>query len=205
MNLLTDFSYLFEITTGVVAFFSRKKFKIPFYNFFFYYIVLVVLVETLGQVLRGYQINAIQLYNFYTFFEFNLLGIIYWKLTYENQSHKSISFFLVMFNIIYFLSFVFVDLQNYTVIIGAVIVSSFMILYLKELLNSSKIIFYEGKVSFWITVGFLLYYLTSIPFQAVFYIIGLESRELFYIQHFIIILTHLCFIYGLLWSKKEVS
>jgi len=148
-----------------------------------------------------FQKNNLNIYNIYTFFEFNLVSIIYFNLNKEKVSRLIISYLIGVFNIIYFLSFYFLLLQKYTVTIGALTVSVFMVLYLKELLNSNKIIDYKRDLPFWITVGMLFYYLCTIPFLALVYI-GLEGHLLFYIINIITIITHLCFIYGLLWSKK---
>ena len=114
---------------------------------------------------------------------------------------------MFLFNCVYFLSFIFNQIEKYTVILGALIVCSFMFFYLKELLKSDKIINFQKSLPFWITIAFLLYYLTTIPFYTALYVIGIESRKggvtLFTVQQIIIILTHSLFIGGLIWSSKE--
>ena len=206
--LINDFSYYFEILTGIIALILCKKYLKPYYKFFLIYAIVTVLFESLGKLIRIYELpNGIQLFNIYTFFEYNLIAIIYYKLTKEVFSHKWIKYLMTLFNLIYLTSFVFITLQSYTVLLGAVIVSSFMILYLKELLNSDKIINFKRDLSFWITIAFLLYYLTTIPFYTVLYIIKIKTRAesdlLFLLQNIIIIVTHFCFINGLLWSTKQ--
>jgi len=142
------------------------------------------------------------IYNIYTFFEFNLVSLIYYTLNKEKPSRMVIQYLIGVFNCVYFFSFYFLVLQNYTVTIGAIMVSVFMILYLKELLNSDKIIEYKREVSFWITIGMLFYYLGTIPFLALVYFIGLKGVFLFKIINIITIITHLCFIFGVLWSRR---
>lgn len=198
----TEFPILLELITGIVAVCYYKKYKSKAFKYFLCYIWLVFGVELIGFISKKMDVHNYWIYNIYTFFEFNLIALIYYQLTNDKISHKSIKFLILCFNIIYFFGFIYVSIQKYCVVLGSFIVSIFLMLYLKELLNSDKIISFKKNFSFWITVGFLLYYLTSIPFQTV-YLIGLKSRELFYIQILITIVTHSCFIYGLLWGKKE--
>tara|TARA_R110002049_G_scaffold2846_13_gene23193 strand:+ start:1560 stop:2186 length:627 start_codon:yes stop_codon:yes gene_type:complete len=204
---LSNLSYILEILTGIVALVLYKKYAIPFYKFFLGYLLVVIVVESLGVLFRIYQVPATQVYNIYTFFEYNLIALIYYNLTKETVSHKWIKSLMIFFNIVYFISFIFINLQDYTVLIGAIIVSLFMIFYLKELLKSDKIITFQKDLSFWITIAFLLYYLSTIPFYTVLYVISLESKTgkeiLFTVQNLIIILTQLCFISGLIWSTKQ--
>lgn len=203
MNL-SDFPIIVELVTVILAILFFKKYQSKVYMYFLSYVLLVFIVEFIGFILKKMDIYNYWMYHIYSFFEFNLIAVIYYHLTKDRGSHRSIQYLILGFNAIYFYSFINIELQKYIVVLGSVIVSVFLILYLKELLNSDKIINFKKDFSFWITVGFLLYYLTTIPFQTV-YLSGLKSRELFYIQIIITIITHSCFIYGLLWSKKAES
>ena len=204
---LSNFSYLLEILAALFAVVLYKKHQQPFYKYFLGYLIVVIFIETLGVLCRIYKIPATQAYNVYTFFEYNLVALLYFKLTKEKVSHRWIKYLMIAFNIVYFSSFIFINLQSYTVLLGAIIVSLFMIFYFKELLKSDKIISFQKDLSFWITIGFLLYYLTTIPFYTVLYIIIIESKAeqqlLFNLQSVIVILTQLCFISGLLWGTNR--
>ncbi|MBL4642875.1 MAG: hypothetical protein JKY44_04700 [Flavobacteriaceae bacterium] len=198
--LLKEIIIYFEFATVLVALFSYQKHKQLYFKCFVAYVLVVFGFEYL--IGNFFEKDNQGIYNIYTFFEFNLVSIIYYNLNKEKLSRLIISYLIGVFNCVYFLSFFFLILQNYTVTIGALIVSVFMIFYLKELLNSDKIIEYKREVSFWITVGMLFYYLCTIPFLALVYFIGLKGIFLFKIINIITIITHLCFIFGLLWSKR---
>lgn len=192
-----------EVLTALVAVFYVRKYKEKYFGYFLIYILVLVSFEIL--IALFFPKDNKHIYNIYTLFEFNLVALIYYNLNQEKFSLKSIKYIMIAFNSIYFFSFYFVNLQDYTVLIGAFLVSCFMILYLKELLNSNKIINYKVNLSFWITVGMLFYYLTTIPFLTLVYVIGLTDKLLYYIIHVITILTHICFIFGILWSQKTMS
>jgi len=140
----------------------------------------------------------------YSFFEFNSIVFIYYLLTKEKKSHQTIIFSAIFFNSVYFLSFIYTSIQNYSPILLGILVSVFVFLYLKELLNSDKIINFKTDISFWISVGFLIFYLASIPFFTLLFIIGMADKLLFYILQIMITITHITFIIGLLCSKKTV-
>jgi hypothetical protein len=204
---LPDFIPVFYILTVIVAMFSLKKYRLPYYKYFLGYVLTIIIFETIVQIVNFYGNPTIGVYNIYTFFEYNLVALIYLKLTRETVSHKWIKYLMIIFNLVYLLSFIFKPIQNYTVLLGALIVCLFMVFYLKELLKSDNIISFQKSLPFWITIAFLLYYLTTIPFYTALYITGIESKKggvmLFTVQRIIIILTHVCFIGGLIWSSKE--
>ncbi|WP_298762364.1 hypothetical protein [uncultured Polaribacter sp.] len=207
MELLSDIAYLAVIITGIFTLIYRRKYNTVFYKYFLAYIIMAIVVESLGVILTSYRISNIVVYNVYTFFEFNFVALIYYTLTKEEVSHLWIKYLMIFFNGIYFLSFIFKILEKSTVLLGAMVVCVFMVFYLKELLKSDKIIRFQKDLSFWITVGFLIYYLTTMPFYTVFYIFGYDAKSegpnLFILQSVIIIFTHICFISGIIWSSKE--
>ncbi|WP_088324324.1 hypothetical protein [Polaribacter tangerinus] len=204
---LNNLSYVLEFIAFVVAIIYYKKFKASYYRYFIAYLFVALIIESFGEIAKIYRFSSTEAYNIYTFFEYNIVGLIYYKLTRESFSHSWIKTLLVVFNSIYITSFFYTELQNYTVLIGAVVVSSFMILFLTELLKSEKIIRFNKELPFWITVSFLMYYLTTIPYYTVFFIITIasrsESESLIILHDVILILVQICFISGLLWSTKQ--
>jgi len=199
-----DFIHYFELLIAVLAIVYYKKYTSSFYKYFILYTCCAFLVEFIAEVfLKG--TNNWWLYNLYTFVEFNLVALIYYHLTKEKKSHRIIFYIVLLFNITYLISFIFIALQNYTPILLGVLVSVFIFLYLKELLNSNKIVNFRKDISFWITIGFLIYYLATIPFFTLLFVVGMKDRILFYILQGILVITHLIFIVGLLCSKKTVK
>jgi hypothetical protein len=207
--MFNSYFYFLEVLSLLVAIFYIKQYKESYYTYFVAYLFTLVFIETLGVVLRQYGILSAPYYNIYTFFEYNLIAIIYYKLTKERKSHKLIFYLIGLFNIFYFIGFYFRTLQDYSYLLGAITVCVFMIVYLKELLKSDSILIFQKHLPFWITVAFLIYYLTTVPFYLVLFVIKIgtreESQSLFLVQKILVVLTNLCYIYGLIWSSKQKS
>lgn len=200
MNIFEDSILYFELTTLIFSLVCYKKFKLPFYKFFILYVITSSAVEIIGGFFAGE--STFWIFNLYTFFEFLWITLIFYNLNKEKNSRKIMMYLVIIFYIIYFLSFQYIILQKYTVIILALFVTPFFFLHLKELLNSNKIMSFQKEISFWITVGFLIYYLGTVPFFSLLYIGGMQDRILFTILALIVLVTHLIFIVGLIWSKR---
>ncbi|WP_339884327.1 hypothetical protein [Polaribacter vadi] len=194
-----DIVFVIEILSIILSLRYFPKFKKTYYYFFIAFLVFAVLFETLGMLLKG--TNNYWIYNIYTFFEFSSLVGIYYYLNTSVKSKKIIILLSIIYYIIYFISFKYVVLQKYTVIILPFFVVPFMFLYLQKLLNSSKIMNYKKVLPFWLTVGFLIYYLASVPFFSLQYLFGLYDRLLFTLLSSVVIIMHLIFIVSLLWIK----
>tara|TARA_R110002050_G_scaffold78954_2_gene168774 strand:+ start:1459 stop:2097 length:639 start_codon:yes stop_codon:yes gene_type:complete len=194
-----DIVFVIEILSIILSLRYFPKFKKTYYYFFIAFLVFAVLFETLGMLLKG--TNNYWIYNIYTFFEFSSLIGIYYFLNTNIKSKKIIIFLSIIYYIIYFISFKYVVLQKYTVIILPFFVVPFMFLYLQKLLNSSKIMNYKKVLPFWLTVGFLIYYLASVPFFSLQYLFGLYDRLLFTLLSAVVIIMHLIFIVSLIWIR----
>lgn len=201
-EILYFLAILVQISTLFVVTFRYKHYKTRFGFYFLCFIYVTVAVELIGlyylKILREVSFDV---YHIYTFLEFNLVTLMYLSLIKESKSLHLIKFLNVIFNVVYIASFIYKPLQSYTIIILSLIVSVFFIAYLRELLNSTKILNYKDHLPFWVTAGFMIYYLSSIPIQ--FIRESLPNRELFLVQMIIIYVMHSCFIYGFLWGKKE--
>ncbi|AOW18385.1 hypothetical protein LPB03_13395 [Polaribacter vadi] len=194
-----DIVFVIEILSIILSLRYFPKFKKTYYYFFIAFLVFAVLFETLGMLVKGN--NNYWVYNIYTFFEFSSLIGVYYFLNTSTKSKKIIIVLSIIYYIIYFISFKYVVLQKYTVIILPFFVVPFMFLYLQKLLNSSKIMNYKKVLPFWLTVGFLIYYLASVPFFSLQYLFGLYDRLLFTLLSAVVIIMHLIFIVSLIWIR----
>jgi hypothetical protein len=205
---LEDFYAYFELASLIFAVFYYSKYKgYGFYKYFLYYLLSIVVFSFISrpEINRDWiEIfnNGVKVLNVFTFFEFNLIVLIYYHLIKNKNTLKLIKIIAIIFNIIYFISFFLLELQNYTVILEGIFNSFFIILFFKELLNSDSVLNYKKLLPFWISVGMLLFYLTSIPFFTVLYVRVLSNRIMFPILFSLIILLHSCFIFGLVSCKK---
>jgi len=199
MTELGDLGIYFESLSLLLALLNVKKLGSKYFYFFIGYLCFALLFETIGNI--NFGANTYWIYNIYTFFEFLCVAGIYYTLMETSKSKKIILILSGIFYTIYFLSFIYVKLQNYTVILIPFFVVPFMFMYLKNLLNSKKIINFKKVFPFWITVAFLIYYIASVPFFSLQYLYGLRDRLLYTLLSVIVILMHLILSGGLLWSR----
>lgn len=199
MTEIGDLGIYFEGLNVFLSILFFKYYKNTYYYYFVTYLVFATLFDLIGRINFGE--NTYWIYNIYTFFEFICVAGIYYSLMETPKSKKIILILSGIFYSIYFLSFIYVKLQTYTVLLIPFFVVPFMFMYLKNLLNSKKIINFKKVLPFWITVAFLIYYLASVPFFSLQYLYGLRDRLLFVLLSIIVFLMHIILTTGLLWSK----
>lgn len=183
----------------IVALFYIKKYQSKFYIYFVLYLFFACLTDFISGYIKG---NNIWFMNAYTFFEFNLVFLIYYNLIKSKKALRLILILAIVFNLIYFSSFLFLELQKYNTSIEGIVNSIFVILFFKELLNSDKILNYKKLFPFWMSVGFLIFYLVTIPFFTLLFSGLFNSRIMFPILLSVIVILHLSIIYGLITCKR---
>lgn len=203
IKFLQDIYPYFEYTTLILALIFYNKYRaFTFYKYFVCYLITIAVVSILAREI--FDRNNAWLFNIYTFFEFNFVALIYRSLLKKEISKNVLKSFWISFNLIYFSSFYFLFLYKLTVIIEALINSIFVILFFSELLKSENILNYKKILPFWLSVGFLIFYLTSIPFFILSYlVVPTYAIEEFKILYSLIIFLHVCFSYGLLRCKSK--
>lgn len=182
-----------------IIFYSKYK-QYTFYKYFIIYILSIIFIDILSR--NFFTINNITLFNVYTFFEFNSFALLYYHLIKDRRRLKILKALVIAFNAIYFISFYFDYYILYTIPLEGVVNSVFVILFFVELLNSERILNYKKLLPFWISVGFLIFYLTTVPFWSLYYSSIFDSRAMFPIIYYLATVFQLIFIYGLVTCKK---
>lgn len=200
MDLFQASLIYLEFTSLLLTLFFFNSFKSKQYYFFISYLIFAVLADFLGGLIN--EGSDACLYNIYTFFEYGSVALIYYYATNTKLAKKVIVYTSIFFYIVYAFSFVFTELQNYTVILLHFCVVPFFFFYFQELLNSKKIMNYKKQLFFWITVGLLIYYFGNLPFITMSFIGKLHNRILFTVPAFILLIMHIVFIVNLIWLRK---
>lgn len=196
--------YLPHITQLLPALIAVWLYKNHETKFMFYLTILlwvIVIVESMGVYHSVLKKNAFYIYHAYSFFEYNLIALMFLSILKNKISASIIKILMIILNIFYFLTYVYVSLQQYVTPLGSLFVSIFCILFLAELLQSDKILNYKKELSFWVTVGFLVFYLPSIPFFMM--LKSMQGRGLFFIVYILVAFMNLLITYGLLCSKEK--
>lgn len=189
--------------TLLVSIFLYNKYKnYTFYKYFILYISSIVIIDIIEKSFFHNVKSNMILFDIYTFFEFNSFALIYYHLLKDKTNIKVLKILVLVFNLIYFLFYYFDFYTLYTVPIEGVVNSIIVILFFIELLNSNRILNYKKLLSFWISVAFLVFYLTTVPFWSLYYSSIFATREMFPIIYYLSTVFQIIFIYGLITCKK---
>ncbi|MFD0992483.1 hypothetical protein [Tenacibaculum geojense] len=201
MNILPTSVLIIQALTAILMIFYFKKYQSLFFYSVSAIVVLSACVELLGFYFIQLKISSHYIYFFYTLVVFNLIALAY---SYLLQVNKLLIYIpVILFNAVFVYGY-FKGVSYFnSIIVGAINTSFYIFLYLRQLLISDEIIIYKKLLPFWISIGFLAFYLPSIPFFVLrnFMI----DRGLFFILNILTILMNLLIMYGLIWSNKEKS
>ncbi|WP_157812215.1 hypothetical protein [Polaribacter sp. ALD11] len=197
-------------------FYLKKSFEIDL-KYFLAYLVFLFSFEMLASYIFDKNESNLAVYNLSTFFEFNFLLLFLKNILKTKSTKKIIWLILFIFNTIYIFSSLYYFLEDryfldYNIIAansGSALTTLALFLFFKDFLNSNNILNYKRTLSFWIAFGLLIYYLGTIPMTSIMNSIQNISKEvvayLFKIQIILSIFMYSCFIFGALWSQKQVK
>jgi len=207
INHMALFGIGIEYLAAIIATVYYKKFASKYTALLVFLLWYTCVTETTSHILTAYGHRKGWLYFIYVFFEFNTYLLMYYSITKIAFTKKIIKIFMLIFNLIYLFEIlkygVYYNTSTVSVVVGSFFLSIVLILYLKEFLYSDKILNYSRSLYFWTTIGALVYYLGSIPFQAI--IPYLKNRNLYFIQYFLGLFSLFSIIIGFLWSKRETK
>ena len=216
MILNAIYLLLFITTLIYIVIYVKKPSNINL-NYFIAYLLAMFLLEITASIVKKIWLYNIIVYNFLTLLEFNFLLLFIKGLVTSLKSRKIIYSLLVIFNIVYIITTIYyiyletivVTYNSIASITGSLTISVAVFIYLKDFLNSDKILNYWKTLSFWISFGLLIYHLGTIPFTSIMNFmsnINLDSKMLLIkIQYLLTTLMYCCYIFGALWSQKNLK
>ncbi len=164
-------------------------------------VFLSLFIESIGLYFMKIREPSFIYHYIYAILNFSCIIFFYYKLINDRVWIRVIKVSILVF---YAFAIVTVFKKEYFMfffIMGSLNVAITILFYLRELLLSDKILNYKKLLPFWVSVGFLVYYLPSIPFLM--FINDMLDRGLFFILNLLIIVMNVFIIYGLICSSKE--
>lgn len=203
MNFLIEhYPHFFQIIAAILALLVYCKCeKTKFLLVLTVFLCLTVIVESIGVTLSVLKRKNWYVYYAYLFFEFNLIALMYLSIIKSSGSRKLIKVLVVLLSIFYLLTYGFTSMQYSLLSLRSFIIGVFLFLYLNELLQSNKVVNYIKELPFWVTVGFFIFYLGSIPFFSM--LKGMKDRSLFYILYILVMLMNVSISVGLIIKLLE--
>ena len=189
-----------QILSALTSLALIKKYKFTFFYLLVSILCLSATVEVLGVYFKEIKQPSQLLYSVYTFLIFNLIFFLYNQIIVKKTKYILV-IPIICFNILFIFLYIYKLSYFKALIFGFIITSFYILLYLRQLLLSDEIINYKRLLPFWVSVGFLVCYLPSVPFFT--FIDYMQNRGLFFIIYILVTLMHFFIIYGLLCSSKE--
>lgn len=201
MFKLSIITLTFQVVAALLVLLTKRSLKTKFMFYLRIILVFTAIVELTGFIIRTKEGNPFNLYFIFTGLIFILITLMYSDIINHFEKLRVVKlltiFLLVVFGVTFFYPITF----TYLIILGAFNTSLYAFLYLRQLLMTDEILNYKELLPFWVSVGFLAFYLPSIPFFSI--LNYMKTRGLFFILSILVILMNTLIIYGLLCSKKE--
>lgn len=198
------------------------------YKYFVLFLIAVFTFDftcsVIYEIKQYYELEELSnnsVYTVLTFLEFNLLFLFYRQISEDETTKKVTKYVSILFNVGYFVSVgYFIYNSNFWMgynyhasILGSILVAIILMMFLRELLISDKILNYKRNVNFWITFGALFYYLATLPGLLLsdpsLFELSKEyevAREAYFIvQSYVGTFMHSCFIFGFFMSRKNID
>ncbi|MCH3883451.1 hypothetical protein [Tenacibaculum aquimarinum] len=159
---VSSFGLLSQIIVFIVCLFFYIRHKTIYLLLLTLLLLSTVIVEGVGAYLIYRNVSTSFMYHYvYTLIELLIISLLFKKVL----KRKNIFIFLgVIFIIFWVVVFFKNNLYAYLVILESTIISLYSFLYLREILMTNKILNYKKLLPFWVSAGFLIFYLPSIPF-----------------------------------------
>ena len=150
---------LFEFITAIIATITWKKYQSTKERNFVSFFWIVFVIDILGYIVSDFlKISNYFIHNSLLFFYFIFLFTWYYKILENKLSLKLLAllyFFVVIISIIK--QNFFEELLSIHFVGGSLIIVFCALLYFKQLLNSNAILSIKHSLSFWITIGNLIF------------------------------------------------
>jgi hypothetical protein len=175
---------------------------------------LVILVEFLMGWLKQhytirYQNNYI--YNVLTTLQYIYFFLLYYYTMKTRAYRKWVLVFLIFFLIAVLINFILIQplkvtatFYSYTFTIGAILLIVTIGLFLVEILNTEKVLYFQRYLMFWISIGLIVFYAGIIPYVIAINFLPqlLSSGSMFIIFFLLNFVMYSCFIVGFIASNK---
>lgn len=201
MTNITYFGLASQMLVFAISLFFYVKYKSNFLFLLSLLFFTAIVVEGVGAYFLILKKSSYYYHYIFVIVEFLIISLIYYKLTEDKKRRMFFVYLIVLFCFFWMAIFFDYKLYRYLLVVEGTIISLYVFLYLRDVLLSNKILNYKKLLPFWISVGFLVFYLPSIPFFA--FLKYMKGRELFYVLSYLVIFKSFVVIYGLIMSNKK--
>jgi hypothetical protein len=205
---------LFEALAAITGFITWRKWRNNCFKWFPIYLSVLFLCECAGYFF-GATKNYYALDILYNFFVVPLeISFICW-LFYKNLSEGFKKTILALW-FIYFVSLVLDHtifnnrdyiFRSVSYSIGNMVILILTLCYFISLALSSDILYFRNRLMFWISIGFLVFYLGTFPYFGLYNLMAKKYMSSFinytWVMIFLNYIMYILFTLGFLWGKSK--
>lgn len=189
-----------------------RKIEFRFLRFFAPFLLLTLVIEIIGAILRKSAYN--QVYNIFFVIEFNFYFFILIHFARSKRIQKILAIVMVVYTILSVLNFVFIQgltYVTYTTCLGAFLIVIFCIYLFNEIFKGETLIF--GNPKFWICLGLIIFYACTLPIMAGIYVmLSIPQEEWKFVgvahilaNYFLYTCFTIAFIFGAFTKKSALN
>jgi hypothetical protein len=206
MNIYLKLAILlnvFELTACIAGFLNWKKIKNSYWKWFPVYLAVIVAVEIVAELVNHVWKNRAINHHLYFYFAIPLQFLFFfWLFSRWHTSVKEkrycyigagiyiaawiVEFFVLSQSRLSFLSF------SYT--IGNIVLLLLILRFFIIFINSNLILGYRSEMMFWVCLGLLVFYLTTLPFFGLWNTLA-DKYSSFFNNYYIVQLCLDCLMY----------
>lgn len=173
MSLFTLIKFI-ELITAVAGSLHFRKYAGTFLRYFLYLLWIVTIVEFTMAILKSYYDLKFQnnfIYNILSSLQYVYFFLLYHQTIQSPKYRRWVMAFMTVFVVSVILNFMFVQkltvtapFHSYTFTAGAILLIVTIGLFLFEILNTEKVLYFQRYLMFWISIGLFVFYTGIIPF-----------------------------------------
>lgn len=203
---------ILELSAAIVALINYEKYKFSTERYFLPFLWFVFFLDfSCGILVDFFSVNIYTIYNAFT--AFSLLFYYNWYHSIlSNKLNKKLtflfSFILVIFVIIDLVLNKNNQLLDHSFVVGSIFIVILTGLYFYQLANTNNSLSIKYKLSFWIALAIILFYVGMIPFMLLskyFNIARPGSKTFIIILISLNLIFYGCYIVGFIWTKKKYN
>ncbi len=212
LTFLIKISVGFEVLTAIIGIIFYNKYKNDsFLKYFIFLISYVAINEVVGLYIKlDNDVNTTIIYNIYNVINFTYLFFLYRHFLVSTKRKKIVLVFALLYIVTFIINgFIFEnylrEYQRLPYIVAAIFLLITIIYYFIEILYSEKVLHAKKNLLFWISVGFLIYFVGNLPFRILsnYYTQLTDATILFLVKFTLTMILNTCFIIGFIWSDKK--
>ncbi|RMA57790.1 hypothetical protein BXY75_2595 [Ulvibacter antarcticus] len=197
-----------EFIAAIAATVYFNKYKHSSEKHFLYFLWLTFIIEIIGVICiyNGiavewfYQIFMIISFLFYFYWYHNILR----KRIFRKTVYLVSGLFIILSILAYILPESFGN-RAYAFIAGSIGLLVLTMFHFYQLLNSDEVLIVKYKLSFWISIGLLLFYLGMVPLAQLSKYLNTGALSRMIILLSLNCILYGCYIIGFLWTKKKYN